>query len=232
MRKATITLTVGLVLIGAVSAAALTRSPPRVARVGVPTGDVRATSLGKVLGDAALCQPGETLPAGVSGVRIGMWAFYGAKVHVRIYSGSRVLTEGSRGPNWTGTSVTVPVKPVARTTSGATVCIGIGPNSQPLLLLGTGAPEGAGPAAGDAATLGVSSATPTAAGRSHRQVGGKIGLEYLHAGSGSWWSRVSSVASNMGLGRSYTGTWIAFLVAALTAAVGVLAVRLALRTLP
>ncbi len=36
----------------------------------------------------------------------------------------------------------------------------------------------------------------------------------------------------MGLGRSYTGTWIAFLVAALMAAVGVLAVRLSLRVLP
>ncbi len=232
MRKATITLAVGLVLIGAASAAALTRSPPRVARVGVPTGDVKATALGKILGDISLCQPGETLPAGVSGVRVGMWAFYGAKVHVRVYNGSRVLTEGSRGANWTGTSVTVPVRPVARTTAGVTVCIGIGPNSQPLLLLGSGAPEGAGAGAGDAATLSVSSPTPAAAGKSHQRVGGKIGLEYLRASSGSWWSRVSSVAANMGLGRSYTGTWIAFLIAALMAAVGVLAVRLSLRVLP
>lgn len=232
MRKATITLAVGLVLIGAASAAALTRSPPRAARVGVPTGDTKATPIGKVLGDVSLCQPGETLPAGVSGIRVGMWAFYGAKLHVRVYSGSRVLTEGSRGANWTGTSVTVPVKPVARTTSGVTVCVGIGPNNQPLLLLGVSAPEGAGAGAGDAATLSVSSPTPAAAGKSHQRVGGKIGLEYLRAGSGSWWSRVSSVAASMGLGRSYTGTWIAFLVAALMAAVGVLAVRLTLRVLP
>jgi hypothetical protein len=232
MRKATITLAVGLVLIGAVSAAALTRSPPRVARVGVPTGDVRATPLGKVLGDISLCQPGETLPAGVSGIRVGMWAFYGAKVHVRVYSGSRILTEGSRGPNWTGTSVTVPVKPVARTTSGVTVCVGVGPNSQPLLLLGVSPQAGASAKTGTKATLETSSPTPAAAGKSHSFVRGKIGLEYLSAGSGSWWSRVSSVAAHMGLGRSYTGTWIAFLVAALMAAVGVFAVRLTLRVLP
>ncbi|HEY2536025.1 MAG TPA: hypothetical protein VGI24_03470 [Solirubrobacteraceae bacterium] len=232
MKKATITLAVGLVLIGAVSAAALTRSPPRVARVGVPTGDVKATPLGKILGDVSLCQPGETLPAGVSGIRVGMWAFYGAKMHVRVYSGSRVLTEGSRGPNWTGTSVTVPVKPIARTSSGVTVCVGIGPNSQPVLLLGAGTPEGAKTSAGTVATLGANSPTPAAAGKSHQLLGGKIGLEYLRAGSGSWWSRISSVAAHMGLGRSYTGTWIAFLVAALMVAVGVLAVRLTWRVLP
>jgi hypothetical protein len=228
MSKVVITLVVGLVLLGAASALALTRSPPRVARVGVPTGDTRDVPLGKVLGDVAICQPGETLPAGVSGIRIGTWAFYGAKMHVRVYSGSQILTEGSRGPNWTSTSVTVPVKPVDRATSGVTVCIGVGPNSQPLLLLGASAPE----REQSSATLGVSSPTLAAAAKSHELLGGRIGMEYLTAGQGSWWSRVSSVAEHMGLGRSYSGTWIAFLVAALMAAVGVLAVRLTLRVLP
>jgi hypothetical protein len=228
MRKVAITLAVGVVLLGAASAVALTRSPPRVARVGEPTGDTSDVPLGKVLGDITICQPGEVLPAGVSGIRIGMWAFYGAKMHVRVYSGSRILTEGSRGPNWTSTSVTVPVKPVAHKTSGVTVCIGIGPNSQPLLPLGVSTPEGQRASA----TLGVSSPTPAAAARSHALLGGKIGMEYLTAGQGSWWSRISSVAEHMGLGRSYSGTWIAFVVAALMAAVGVLAVRLTLRVLP
>ncbi|MGA8363812.1 MAG: hypothetical protein WB709_04760, partial [Solirubrobacteraceae bacterium] len=140
MRKVVITLVVGVVLLGAASAVALTRSPPRVARVGVPTGDTQDVPLGKILGDIVICQPGETLPAGVSGVRIGMWAFLGAKMHVRVYSGSRILTEGSRGPNWTSTSVTVPIKPIAHKASGVTVCIGVGPNSQPLLPLGVSAP--------------------------------------------------------------------------------------------
>jgi hypothetical protein len=40
------------------------------------------------------------------------------------------------------------------------------------------------------------------------------------------------VAKHLGLGRSYSGTWIAFLLAALMAAVGVLAIRQTLRELP
>jgi hypothetical protein len=227
MRSVKVTLAVGAVLLGAMCAVALTRSPPRVAGVGVPTGDARDVPLGKVLGDVAICQPGETLPAGVSAVRIGMWAFYGAKMHVRVYSGSRILTEGSRGPNWTSDSVTVPVRPVDRQTSGVTVCIGIGPNNQPLQLLGAEAPT----PTSASATLGVNSPTPAAAGASRKLLGGRIGLEYLAAGRGSWWSRVSSVAKHMGLGRSYSGTWIAFLVAALMAAVGGLAIRQTLREL-
>ncbi|HWY90263.1 MAG TPA: hypothetical protein VNY31_06280 [Solirubrobacteraceae bacterium] len=223
-----VTLAVGVALLAAASAVALTRSPPRVARVGVPVGDASDVPLGKDLGDMTICQSGETLPAGVSGIRIGMWAFLGAKMHVRIYSGSRILTEGSRGPNWTSDSVTVPIKPVDHQTSGVKVCIGIGPNSQPLMLLGAETParESA------VATLGVNSPTPAAAASSHAQLGGKIGLEYLAAGRGSWWSRVVSVVKHMGLGRAYTGSWIALLVAALMAAIGVLAIRLTLRTLP
>jgi hypothetical protein len=228
MSKVMVTLVVGLALLAAASAAALTRSPPRVARVGVPVGDASSVPLGKDLGDIAICQSGETLPAGVSGIRIGMWAFLGAKMHVRVYSGSRILTEGSRGANWTSDSVTVPVKPVDHQTSGVKVCIGVGPNSQPLLLLGAEAP----PQEAAAATLGRNSPTPTAAASSHATLGGKIGLEYLAAGRGSWWSRVGSVAQHMGLGRAYTGTWIALLVAALMAAAGVLAIRLTLRVLP
>jgi hypothetical protein len=223
-----VTLAVGVALLAAASAVALTRSPPRVARVGVPVGDASSVPLGKDLGDMTLCQSGETLPAGVSGIRIGMWAFLGAKMHVRVYSGSRILTEGSRGPNWTSDSVTVPVKPVAHQTSGVTVCIGIGPNSQPLLLLGTETP----PQEAAAATLGRNSPTPAAAASSHSTLGGKIGLEYLAGGQGSWWSRVASVAKHMGFGRSYSGEWIALLVAALMAAVGVLAIRQTLRGLP
>jgi hypothetical protein len=228
MRNVKVTLAVGVVLLVAVSAVALAASPPRVARVGVPAGDANATLLGKDLGDMAICQSGEVLPAGVTGIRIGMWAFYGAKMHVRVYSGSRILTEGSRGPNWTSDSVTVPVKPVDHQTSGVEVCIGIGPNSQPLALLGVETPtrESA------AATQGVSSPTPAAAASSHKLLGGKLGIEYLAADRGSWWSRVLSVAQHMGLGRAYSGTWIALLVAALMAAVGVLAIRLTLRGLP
>jgi hypothetical protein len=60
---------------------------------------------------------------------------------------------------------------------------------------------------------------------------GRLGIEYLAPSHGSWWSRLLSVARHFGLGRAYSGTWIALLVAALMAAVVVLAVRLSLREL-
>lgn len=225
VRKVEVTLAVGAVLVLAAVAVALTRSPPRVARVGVPTGDANAAPLGKDLGDATICQGGETLPAGVTGVRIGMWAFMGARMHVRVYSGSRVITEGSRGPNWTSDSVTVPVRPVAHATSDVNVCIAIGPNNQPLTLLGAEKP----PAEQALGRLGVSSPTPAAAGNG--PVGGKLGLEYISASSGSWLTRVSAVAKRMGFGRAFSGSWIALLVAALTAGAAILAARLAWREL-
>ena len=228
MRGVGVTLAVGIALLVGVGVVALTRSPPRVARVGVPTGDARDVPLGKDLGDMTVCQSGETLPANVSGVRIGMWAFYGAQMHVRVYSGSRIVTEGSRGPNWTSDTVTVPVKPVDHETSGVKFCFGVGPNNQPLLLLGVGTP----PREAASAAAGLSSPTPAAAASANTLLAGKIGVEYLTAGEGSWFSRVCSVARHMGLGRAYSGTWIALLVAALMAAVGVLAIRLTLRELP
>lgn len=215
----------GAVILVLVAAVALTRSPPKVVGVGVPVGDAHDSPLGRDLGDASICQPGETLPAGTTAVRLGMWAFYGAKMHVRVYSGSRVLTEGSRGPNWTSDSVTVPVRPLARRATGVVVCVGIGPNSQPLTLLGVEKPS----SEAASTTLGVSAATLAAAGASHQQLGGKLGIEYLSGGGGSWWSHVVAVAKRMGYGRAFSGTWIALLVVALMAAVGVFAVRLTLR---
>jgi hypothetical protein len=60
---------------------------------------------------------------------------------------------------------------------------------------------------------------------------GRIDIEYLGSGQGSWWSRLLPVARHMGLGRAFSGTWIVLLVAAMVAAVGALAGRLVLREL-
>lgn len=228
MRSVTVTLLVGVALLAAVGAVTLTRSPPRVVRVGVPGGDAHSAGLAAEAIDFTTCQPDEVLPAGVSGIRIALWAFYGANVHVRVYSGSQILTEGSRGADWTSDSVTVPVKPVDHSTSGVELCFGVGPNSQPILMLGSGAPRQ------EAASidLGDDSPTPAVAASDKELVGGRVGVEYLAAGTGSWWSRVLSVARHLGLGRSYSGTWIALLLAALMVAVAALAIRLTLRELP
>jgi hypothetical protein len=220
VRKVTVTFVVGLVLVVVAVAVTLTGSPPRAVGKGVPL----KAELADISSNIVICQANEVLPAGVSAVRIWMWAFFGSSVHVTAYSGSRVLTEGKRDAAWTGLSVTVPVKPVRHTTSNVTLCFALEPNSEPMLILGARAPLG------ELAKI-VKNATPAAelAARKAQPVDGRVRIEYLAPGQGSWWSRVLSVARHIGLGHVVSGTWIALLIAALMAGVGVLAVRLTLR---
>jgi hypothetical protein len=205
-----VTLGVGLALLAAASAMALTRSPPRVVRTGQQEGALVASTTAAAVG----CQTGETLPADVSGIRVSIWAFFGTSVHVAVYSGSHVLTEGSRGPDWTGSTVTVPVTPLHHAVSPVKVCFRVGPDSEILYFLGAQA----SPAE---ATIGTAG----------QQLAGRMDFEYLAAGQGSWWSRIGQVANHMGLGHALTGVWVVLLVLALMAATGVLAVRLVLREL-
>jgi hypothetical protein len=220
----------GAAIIVVVTAFALTQSPPRLVRIGAP--GVKALSpsgaslVGTAHGETTVCQSGEVLPAGISAIRVSIWAFYGAHVHVMAYSGSTLLTQGSRGPNWTGDSVTVPVRPLSHNIAGARVCIQIKPNTQVMQLLG---PATKPQQAAVSLARGFSPAHPTPAGE--RAAPGRLAIEYLAAGHGSWWSRIPAVAQHLGLGRFYSGTWIVLLIAALMVIVGVLAVRLTLREL-
>ncbi len=228
MSSVKVTLAVGIALLVAAIAVTLTRAPPRVVRAvaqeRVGRGEHR--KLGLTASNIAVCQAGEVLPAGVSGIRFSMRAFYGARVQVVAYSGSSVLTEGRRGADWTGQSVTVPVAPLDRASSHVKLCFAIGPNSEPIAILGALASERE-----TAAVLTSRRIRPAAATINAVPLGGRVGVEYLAAGRGSWWSRLASVAGHMGLGRAYSGAWIALLVAALMAGVGVLAVRLTAREL-
>jgi hypothetical protein len=227
MRDVKITLVVSLALVVGMCAWVLTRAPPRVVRVSGPSAD---ESLGYTTGDSAICQAAEELPASVSAIRISMVAFFGAKIRLTVYSGSRALTSGRRGPGWTGTSVTVPVAPVERATSRVTLCIALGPNSERVDFPGIITP------ARDAAVawggLRTSTPTPALAARLGQRLKGRLEIEYLAAGRSAWWSRALSVSRHMGLGHFVTGTWLALLVAALTIAVVVLAARLVLREQP
>ena len=210
VRVVKVTLALGVVILIAVCAYVLTRSPPQVLRAGPrPSGLLTAFA-----GDAEACQAGEVLPAGVTAVRLSIGAYVGARVRVRAYSGSQLLTEGSRNPDWTGTSVTVPVTPLRQSASNVSVCFDISPNSESLFVLGreTLASEGMFLPTGE-------------------KLPGRLNIEYLGAGQGSWWSRILAVARHVGLGRAFSGSWIVLLIAAMVAAVGVLAGGLALREL-
>jgi hypothetical protein len=203
-----ITLGVGILLLAVAAVVTLTHAPPRVARVGATPAGRLAATIGSVEG----CQGNEVLPAGVSAIRLALVAYYGARVHVTVSSGSRILTEGRRGPEWTGTSVTVPVTPLADAASHVELCFTIGPNSEPIFLLGsaTGAREGG--------VLNPGGPLP-----------GKVGVEYLTAGNDSWWSRIGPIARHIAIGHDLSGTWVAWVIAALVAVVGFLSIRFALR---
>lgn len=211
VRVVKVTLVLGVVILIAVCAYVLTRSPPRVLRAGARS----STFLSSFYGASEGCQDNETLPARASAVRLSILAYVGAPLHVAVYSGSHVLTTGSRGPNWTGTSVTVPLVPLSHSVSHATLCYAVAPNSETLFILGSPASV---PAEGLRQTTGD-------------VLAGRLSAEYLGAGRESWWSRVLTVARHMGLGRAFSGTWIVLLIAAMVAAVGILAGGLVVREL-
>lgn len=209
-RDVSVTLGLGVLLLLAVGGVILTRSPSKLVRI-----NTRQTVLGgTTINDAEVCQANEVLPAGVSAMRLGVGSYFGAKIRLRALSDSLVLTEGGIGPTWTGTSVTVPVKPIVRATAHVTICINVAPNSE--LIFFRGEPASAGESASyDTGAL----------------LGGRLAIEYLAPSQRSWWSRIMEVARRMGLGHALSGTWVAVLVALLVAAVAALAVGLSLREL-
>lgn len=230
MRKAILTLAAGLAVLAGVGVRTLSQAPPRLVRTAIPGAKAIGPNglNGLLAGTSAsptICQEEEVLPAGVSAVRVAIWAFYGARVHVIVYKDGKLLTQGSRGGNWTSDSVTVPLTPLRHTVSGAKTCVAIGPNSEPLTVIGPNTqPQIAAVMAEGAPANRLSSSTAP-------RLQGRMTLEYLAPGRVSWWSRLLSVARHLGLGRAYAGSWIALLIAALMAAVGVLVVRLTLREL-
>ena len=224
MSPARAALVLGVLLLAGVGAYTLTRSPVRVV---ARSGSQENTALGVTIGDTVLCQPGEVLPAGVTGIRLPIVAFYGSPVNLIAFKGSQVLTSGSHGADWTGVSVTVPVKPLASTATGVNVCFALSPNSEPVIIPGDTAPPREAAVALHSQTL-----TPAALQSPTQRLRGRLALEYVASGRSSWWSRILTVARHMGLGRAYSGTWIALLVAALMLLVVGLAARLTLRELP
>lgn len=224
MRKVKVTLAVGMVLLAGVCTLTLTRSPPRVLRVSGPPAN---GSLGITINDPAICQYNEALPSGVTAIRLPMIAFFGANVRVVAYQGDQTLTEGRRGANWTGVSVTVPVKALEHRYSHVRLCVVIGPNSEPIILTGHLTPSQEA-----ARTLSSSAVAPTRARHGEVPLKGRMVIEYISSGEGSWWSRLLTVARHVGIGRAYRGTWIALLIAVLMAGLGALATGLALRELP
>lgn len=206
--KAAITLS--FLLIAVLLGLVLSRAPARI----VSKRSAGNITIASTVGDAADCQTDEILPAQVSAIRLGLEAAVGPPLRLQVYSGSRVIAEGHKDGGWTGSSVTVPVKPLAHAHAGVKLCFEIIANSEPVVVLGVITRE----------TVGL-------VWRSGHRLFGRARIEYLQPGPKPWWSLLLTVARHMGLGHAVSGSWIALLVALLTGSMALLASRILLREL-
>lgn len=209
MRSVKIALTVALALLAVSIGAVLSHSPLVVA--GANGVEAPLYRDGVVSSDASSCQQAGILPQGTSAIRLSMGANADPKITVKVFAGSRLLTQGQRpAGGGLNASATVPVGRVKSTVRNARVCMRIG--------------------AGESVGIRGIAAQPSASG-TYRLQDVALRMEYLRPGPKSWWSLTSSIAHDFGLGRGFGGTWIVFLVLALMLAVVVLASRLTLREL-
>jgi hypothetical protein len=195
---ALLALAIGLVLSGSHPVVASTNSVP----VEKTLGYAGAGSSG--------CQTGGTLPAGTTAVRLSLGANIGPSVALHVFSGSQLVASGTRAAGWgIAESVTVPVRRVPRTVSGVRLCIRLGPETEPVSVLGGVTREPVSP--------------------SKTRVVRRSRIEYLRPSRLSWWALLPWVAERMGLGHAASGTWVVFLELALMLAVAALASYLVLR---
>jgi Predicted membrane protein (DUF2142) len=161
--------------------------------------------IGSTKGNTTFCQSGETVPAGAQAMRVSLSVNVGPKVKLTVTQGRQVLTEGTQPAGWTGEQATIPVTPLPAAATGATICLAIGPAVEPIELGGTKAkhPTGEEP--------------------------GKARIEYLKPGNRTWLGMAGTIAHRLGMGRSPSGTWIAFVPILLMAAAAAIVAWLVLR---
>jgi Predicted membrane protein (DUF2142) len=195
---ALLALALGLVLSGSALVVAGTNSIPAAQTLGYSKGG----NLG--------CAKSGTLPRGTSAIRLSLGSNLGPTVSLKVLSGSRVITDGSRGAGWgIAETVTVPVRPLPHPVPEVSICVTLGPVVEHLEVKGA-----------------VVRAILPGGGQ---HLAERFRVEYLRPGHASWFSRLSSVADRMGLGHAASGTWVVFVELALMIAVAILSIRLVLR---
>ncbi len=210
MTRIEVVLAAGLTLTAIAASATLLHAPSTVAATnGIP----RTASLSRRASVTSACQADETLPANTSAIRLGLSAVIGPRVTVRALAGPRLVTAGAAGTGWYGSAVTVPVRRVRRAVAHVTVCFGLSLRT------------------GDVSAIGAPTDPAVAAVGAGETLRGRIRIEYLHPGGGSWLSLLVPTIQHLGLGRAASGTWIALPIAALVGASIALASWLVLREL-
>jgi hypothetical protein len=189
----------------------LAHSPPTVARSDRTPLE---GSFLKTKHTVQACQQHETLPAGVSAIRLSLYDVYGPRLSVKVLAGGHVIASGDRAAGWIGESPTVPLNPVSHASRDTKLCFSLG---RPV---GLAAIDG--------------SSTHAAGGLTYadgHRVGGRMRTEYLKPGARSWWSLAPSIARRMGLGHWPAGTWMALPLGATIVVIAVSAAWLIAREL-
>jgi hypothetical protein len=207
-----VALTVGLALTTVAVVATLSGSRLRVAA----TNSIAIKSeVGKFPPGGEVCQGQETIPRRTSAIRPSLFAYTGPSVRFEAVAAGRVVARGERGSGWTGSVVTIPIRPAPRAIADVKICFALAPrDEEPVKIYGEPSPP-------DLA----------ARDRGGEALEGRFRVEYLRAGGRSWWSLASPVARRMGFGHAAGGNWGVLLVIALVASVFLVASRLLLREL-
>ncbi len=167
------------------------------------------------------------LPRGAAAIRVWLEAVIGPRVEVEALAGGRVIARGASGPGWTSGSVTIPISPVTRSATRATVCMNVSQAREPIGLQGvrTSARVAASDRQGPLSHAGKKG-TPA-----YREgpLPGRVVIEYLSRGDASWWSLARSVARRMGLGHAGSGALMPLLGIALMVAVAGAMTRLVVK---
>jgi len=124
--------------------------------------------------------------------------------------------QGERGTGWTGSVLTIPVRPLARSYADVRVCVSIDlAGDERVEIFGTHTKPSVAALAGNGQAL-----------------KGRMQIEDMRPGSRTWWSLAALVARHMGFGNFAGGAWNVVLVLALVVAIAAVSSRLILRELP
>jgi hypothetical protein len=192
-RARRLTLAVGLVLIAGGLIATLSGDAER--RTG--TNGIPATVfLGQVTAGNTLCQAEERIPSGTAALRFTAVSTSHAAPQLTVtLARGGVVQAKSSDARWDGDdAIVVPFARPLRAGAFAEVCV--------RLRAADPRPYG---------FMGVRTYLGEGASQDGQPLAGRMHLEYLSAGSGSWWSFVPTIARRLGRGHAWSGASVALL---------------------
>jgi len=163
-------------------------------------------ALGLIGAGQTLCQGNEIVPAGTAAVRAYLSPTAAENgtttVTVRADASGAIVARGAATPGPSRDSITIPVRPVVRDETPASICIATTGGSP----LAIGGEPSARPATIDA-----------------RPLAGDLRLVYLEPRAESWWSFLPTVVARMSAGSRWSGAQAALCVLLLSLAAAGLA---------